>query len=674
MAWASYRVGPHGDAGSGAAGHQRHPGPGHGRAPPGPVGPPGHGDGARAAGPRAVDADPALRRDRPRVARPRPLRAVRRPRVDPPLLDAPPHRVPTSRSTTSRSSASGAAARPATPSAATPPGVEVTTGPLGQGFANAVGHGHRRALAAGPLRRRRRRPPHLLHRGDGDLSEGISHEAASLAGHLGLGRLICVYDDNHISIDGPTELALADDAGRPLRGLRLARRGPGRGGRRPRRPRGRAPRRAAEVEDRPSLVDPAQPHRLPVARPHRRPRGPRLRPEGRRDPRHQGGHRASRPTRPSTCPTTCSSSTGPPAAEAPSSARPGPSGSTPTPATATVLDACLAGPAAPGLGGRPPVLGAGRVGRHPQGQRRLPPGPRRHRARARGRRRRPHRQHRHRAQGPRRAVRATSPGGRQIYFGVREHGMAASMNGMALHGGVLPVGGTFLVFSDYCRGGDPPRRPVPGAGHLLLHPRLGRASARTARPTSRSSTSASLRAIPGLRVIRPADANETAAAWRIAVEHDGPTALLLTRQDLPVLEGTARRSRSTSAATCSSPADDPDLVLVGTGSEVARVRRGRRAADRGGPRRPGRVAAVLGPVRRAGRGPPGRGAARRTCRPWPSRPAPRSGGTAGPTTPSGIDRFGASAPGDRVLAELGLHRRARGRAGPRCSSRTWRTT
>ena len=135
-----------------------------------------------------------------------------------------PHRLRARPSTTSRRSASGVARRPATPSTATPPGVEVTTGPLGQGFANGVGIG----LAEANLRARFG-PEVVDHHmfvfcGDGDLEEGVSHEAASLAGHLGLGRLVYVYDDNHITIDGPTELAVQRRRPEALRGLRLARR------------------------------------------------------------------------------------------------------------------------------------------------------------------------------------------------------------------------------------------------------------------------------------------------------------------------------------------------------------------------------------------------------------------------------------------------------------------
>jgi transketolase len=161
---------------------------------------------------------------------------------------------------------------------------------------------------------------------------------------------------------------------------------------------------------------------------------------------------------------------------------------------------------------------------------------------------------------------ADEPDGRQLYFGVREHGMAAAMNGMALHGGVLPVGGTFLVFSDYCR--PSVRLAALSRAKVIYsftHDSVGVGEdGPTHQPVEHVMA---LRAIPGLRVIRPADANETAEAWRLAVEHDGPTALILSRQDLPVLEGTEGVSLARGAHVIRA-AEDPDLVLVATGSEV----------------------------------------------------------------------------------------------------------
>ena len=171
------------------------------------------------------------------------------------------------------------------------PGVEATTGPLGQGFANGVGLGHRRALAA----ESQFGPDVVDHHtfvicSDGDLEEGISHEAASLAGHLGLGRLVYVYDDNHISIDGPTELALSDDpvarfesygwharfigeVANDTVALEAAL------------------REAMAVEDKPSLDRAAKPHRLAVAAQDRHRRSARRPPRRRRGPRHQADPR-----------------------------------------------------------------------------------------------------------------------------------------------------------------------------------------------------------------------------------------------------------------------------------------------------------------------------------------------------------------------------------------------
>jgi transketolase len=158
--------------------------------------------------------------------------------------------------------------------------------------------------------------------------------------------------------------------------------------------------------------------------------------------------------------------------------------------------------------------------------------------------------------------------GRQIHWGIREHGMGGVMNGMALHGGVLPFGGTFLVFSDYMR--PSVRLAALSRAHVLYswsHDSIGLGEdGPTHQPVEHL---AALRAIPDLCLIRPADANETAEAWRVAVDHDGPVALILTRQDLPVLEGTAGGDLAKGAYVLADTDEAPDVVLVGTGSEVS---------------------------------------------------------------------------------------------------------
>jgi transketolase len=167
------------------------------------------------------------------------------------------------------------------------------------------------------------------------------------------------------------------------------------------------------------------------------------------------------------------------------------------------------------------------------------------------------------------------PGGRQIYFGVREHGMAAAMTGMSLHGGVLPVGGTFFVFVDYLR---PALRLAAISGakvvYSFTHDSVGVGEdGPTHQPVEQL---ASVRAIPGLRVIRPADANETAMAWRIAVGGESPVALILSRQDVPVITTPEQAQGVLSGAYVlhetdgvDGRAEELDLVLVGSGSEVS---------------------------------------------------------------------------------------------------------
>jgi transketolase len=149
--------------------------------------------------------------------------------------------------------------------------------------------------------------------------------------------------------------------------------------------------------------------------------------------------------------------------------------------------------------------------------------------------------------------------------------MGAALNGAALHGGALPFGGTFLIFSDYMRGAVRLSALEQARSCFVWsHDSVGLGEdGPTHQPIEHL---ASLRAIPGLRVIRPADANETAQCWRIHVNSDGPTAFILSRQKLPVLEGTAERAEAGVARGAYVLVDetgDLDLVLVGTGSEVS---------------------------------------------------------------------------------------------------------
>ena len=448
------------------------------------------------------------------------------------------------------------------------PGVEVTTGPLGQGIGNGVGLG----LAEAHLRARFS-PDVCDHHtfvvcGDGDLSEGVSHEAASLAGHLGLGRLVYLYDDNHITIDGPTELALTDDAparfraygwhvvdlgeaANDLDALEVA------------------IREAMAVQDRPSLV---------VVRSHIGYPSPKFTdsPKAHGNPfdaaeiaatkavmgldpertfhidddvaeLYRAAGQRGRPARLAWEERLATWSGDQAAFDA---ARHGTglegwAKALPTwevgesVATRVASGSCFSAltETVPGLLGGGADLSSN-TGTLLAGAS---------------------------------AFSAAEPVGRQLYFGVREHGMGSILNGLAAHGGTLPVGGTFFVFSDYLR---PAIRLAALAGHQVIysftHDSVGVGEdGPTHQPVEHL---ASLRAMPGLRVVRPADANETAAAWRRAVETDGPTALVLSRQNLPVLAGTEDGAVDRGAYVLAEPAGGtelPDVVLVGTGSEVS---------------------------------------------------------------------------------------------------------
>ena len=457
---------------------------------------------------------------------------------------------------------------PGHPEVGLTPGVEVTTGPLGQGFANGVGLG----LAERWLRSRF--GPDLVDHytfvicSDGDLEEGVSHEAASLAGHLGLGRLVYVYDENHISIDGPTELALSDDPVERFSAYgwhavnigevandTVALEG--------------ALRQAMAEEDRPSLIalrshigwpsphktDTAAAHGDPLGEDEVRatkeilglppdetfyvpdevldfyrgslPRGEELRLRWQKRFDAWDGDRADWDAR--------MGSRGLDGwADKLPQFRPGEEI-----ATRKAINTCLNATAQgiPGL-----IAGSadltGNTGVRIDDSVDQEPG---------------------------------APQGGQVHFGIREHAMAAVMNGLAHHGGALPIGGTFFVFSDYMR--PAVRLAAISQTHVVFywtHDSVGLGEdGPTHQPVEHL---ASLRAMPGLRIIRPADANETAEAWRVAVDHPGPTGLVLTRQTVPVLEKTAALATEglpRGAYVLEREASSwLDVVLVGTGSEV----------------------------------------------------------------------------------------------------------
>lgn len=164
--------------------------------------------------------------------------------------------------------------------------------------------------------------------------------------------------------------------------------------------------------------------------------------------------------------------------------------------------------------------------------------------------------------------------GRNIHFGVREHAMGAIVNGMALHGAILPYSATFLVFSDYMR--PPIRLAALMRIHVIFvftHDSIGLGEdGPTHQPIEQL---ASLRAIPGLIVMRPADANETRACWQAAVSHRGPVVLVLSRQKLPVLDPSyypvLSGMQRGAYILAEAPAEQPDLILIATGSEVSLI-------------------------------------------------------------------------------------------------------
>jgi transketolase len=455
------------------------------------------------------------------------------------------------------------------------PGVEATTGPLGQGFANAVGMAiAERRLGAefngdgGTIVDHRT----YVIASDGDLQEGIASEAASLAGHLRLGKLIVLYDDNHIQLDGPTAMAFSEDVpkrfdaygwhtqrvadGNDLDAIQSA------------------IETAREADDRPSLIavrthigygspnkqDSQKAHGSPLGPDEVRltkeaygwdpdktfyvpaealavfreavPAGERLVEEWNEQLARYGATDAAR------------------AEEflrrVAGRLRPGWDADLKTYDVGTELATRNASQdAIQALAGPVPELFGGSADLSESNLTDVKGEPN---------------------------FSAEEPG-RNLRFGVREHGMGGIANGIAYHGGFMPYDATFLNFSDYMRGAV---RLSALAGlhviHVWTHDSVGLGEdGPTHEPVEHYMA---LRAIPNLWFVRPGDANETAAAWALAVERrDGPVGLSLTRQKLPVLAGTAEKAREglrRGGYVLRDAAGDgePDLILIATGSEL----------------------------------------------------------------------------------------------------------
>ena len=458
------------------------------------------------------------------------------------------------------------------------PGVETTTGPLGSGVANAVGM----AIAERMLAARFNRPGHDIvdHRtyafvSDGDLMEGIASEASSLAGTLGLGKLTFLYDDNEISIEGSTDLAFQEDVGERFAAygwhvqhvdgddLEAV---------------DAALCAAQAVEDRPSILVVAteiahgSPNKAGSASAHGAALGEdevRLTKEvygWPLDPAFHVPEEALAEFRVALEQGASRQAAWQERFEAYARAFPdeaaewrrGVAGDLPEGWEAhlpafSAEDGAMATRAASGkvlnaLASIIPNLAGGSGDLAPSNNTLLSG-------------------YDDFAKG--------AWDGRNLRFGVREHAMGGIVNGMAVHGGLIPYGGTFLAFSDWMRGAIR-LGAIMGCHsiYVFTHDSIGVGEdGPTHQPIEQLLA---LRAIPGLTVLRPADANETAAAWKVALERrNGPTLLALTRQGLPVIaeqervrEGVPRGAYILDDA----PDGSPDVVLIATGSEVSLAR------------------------------------------------------------------------------------------------------
>jgi transketolase len=458
------------------------------------------------------------------------------------------------------------------------PGVETTTGPLGQGIGNAVGMAVGEVHMAAVFNRDQKIFDHNVYfvASDGDMMEGVSHETASFAGHHRLGKLVGFYDDNHITIEGDTALTFSDDTA-----VRFA-------------AYGWHTQHVADVNDlaalnraieaakaetsRPSLIvirshiGYGSPNKHDTAEAHGSPLGADeikltkqalgypsqepfyVAPEALRYWREAAKRRAKAEDEWKKVYDAYRAAN--PALEKELQRRLRgdlPDGWEDALPTFTAKDGNVASRAASGvvinaLGKIIPELIGGSADLASSTNTIIKGVP---------------------------SFSAKNYAGRNFHFGIREHGMGSIMNGMSLAGGIIPYGATFLIFSDYMR--PPVRLACIMDRHVIYvytHDSIGLGEdGPTHQPIEQLST---LRAIPEMTLIRPADASETAEAWRVALKHKkGPVALVLTRQKLSFIDRTRYASASGLArgayVLADSPGGAPEVVLISSGSEVALI-------------------------------------------------------------------------------------------------------